>query len=261
MCAMESSELARRVADIEWFHSIDLGGGLVTPGLTNTAKLLRRIVMPQDLTGQTVLDIGAWDGFYSFEAERRGARRVVAVDYHSWSDHPDSWGTKDGFELAREALGSAVEDVYADIMDFSPELFAGTFDVVLLLGVLYHLKDPMLALEKVASITGRHLIVETLIDLRYLRRPAAAFYPEAEHLNVSNWWGFNRTGVIGLLRAVGFDEVRVVWPGSRARRLGEWVYNVGNMVHSRFARSRNTLPLSYVPTGRLVIHAFKSNPT
>ena len=256
---MEPEELARRVAELGWFHSIDLGGGVVTPGQSDTAKLLRRIAMPEDLSGQTVLDIGAWDGFYSFEAERRGASRVVAVDHHSWSEHPESWGSKDGFELAREALSSRVEDVFADVMDLSPEKVGGTFDVVLLLGVLYHLKYPLLGLERVASVTRRHLILETLIDLRYLRRPAAAFYPGAEHLNVSNWWGFNRSGVIALLRTVGFDDIRVLWPQTRARRLGEWAYNVGNVVHSRLERSRNNLPLSYIPTGRLVVHAFRSN--
>jgi len=253
---MERAELARRVAELGWFHSIDLGDGIVTPGLADSAKLLRRIGMPESLDGRTVLDVGAWDGFYSFEAERRGAARVVAVDYHSWSDHPDSWGTKDGFNLAHEALGSSVEDVLGDVMDFSPEMFGGTFDLVLMLGVLYHLPHPLLGLERVASVTGRQLIVETLVDLRYLRRPAAAFYPGAEHLNVSNWWGFNRAGVIGLLRAAGFRDVYAVWPSS-ARGLGELAYNVGNVVHSRLDRRRNSLPLSHIPTGRLVVHAFK----
>jgi len=257
---METAELERRVGELGWFHSIDLGQGVVTPGLSDSAKLARRVALPADLSGQSVLDIGAWDGYYSFEAERRGASRVVAVDKHSWStEDPESWGSQDGFLLAREALGSKVEDVHADVMDLSPELLGGSFDVVLLLGVLYHLRHPLLGLERVASVTRRQLILETLIDLRYLRRPAAAFYPGAEHLNVTNWWGFNRAGVIGLLRAVGFDEIRVVWPASGARRLGEWAYNAGNVVHSRFDRSRNSLPLSYIPTGRLVVHAFRSS--
>ena len=73
----------------------------------------------------TVLDIGAWDGFFSFECERRGASRVVAADYYSW--HDAGWGTKAGFQLAREALQSRVEDVDIDVMDLSPERI-GTFD-------------------------------------------------------------------------------------------------------------------------------------
>jgi len=255
---MERALLERRVGELGWFHSIDLGEGIVTPGLSDSSKLLQRIAMPEDLSGQTVLDIGAWDGFYSFAAERRGASRVLAVDFMSWSDHPGSWGTKDGFLLAREALGSKVEDRHADLMDFSPEMLGGTFDLVMMLGVLYHLEHPLMGLQRVASVTRRQLIVETLIDVRYLRRPAAAFYPGAEFLNEGNWWGFNRAGVIGVLRAAGFDEIRVVWPTTRVRRLGEWAYNVGNVVHSRLDRRRNSLPLSYIPSGRLVVHAFKS---
>ena len=96
--------------------------------------------LPASLEGLTVLDIGAWDGFFSFECERRGASRVVAADYYSW--HGPGWGTKAGFQLAREALGSRVEDVDIDVMDLSPER-VGTFDVVLFLGVLYHLRHPL----------------------------------------------------------------------------------------------------------------------
>ena len=127
-----------------------------------------------------MLDIGAWDGFFSFEAERRGAARVVAADYYAW--HGIGWGThqgKAGFTLARECLASRVEDLDIDVMDLSPER-VGTFDVVLFLGVLYHLRHPLLALERIASVTRELLIVETAVDMVGVRRPAVAFYPERE---------------------------------------------------------------------------------
>src|SRR5215212_3755329 len=134
---------------------------------------LARLNLPASLAGQSVLDIGAWDGFFSFEAERRGASRVVAADYYSW--HGTGWGTgqgKAGFQLAREALGSRVEDADVDVMDLSPGRL-GTFDVVLFLGVLYHLPNPLLALERVAAMANDLLVLETVIDMIGFGRPAA----------------------------------------------------------------------------------------
>ncbi len=206
----DRAELERAVAQIRWAHRIDLGGGLVTPGLWNTPEMLQRLHLPEDLSGQTVLDVGAWDGFYSFEAARRGARRVLATDSYSWQGK--SWGSKAGFELARQALGSRVEDLQVDVLDLAPERL-GLFDMVLFLGVLYHMKHPMLALERVASVTGRLLIVETVIDLLWAPRPALAFYPSTElDRDQSNWFGPTPAAVEGMLRAVGFRRVERVWP-------------------------------------------------
>ena len=155
-----------------------------------------------------MLDIGAWDGFFSFEAERRRASRVVACDYYAW--HGVGWGTgrgKDGFELARTALNSRVEDVALDVLDLSPEKI-GTFDVVFFLGVLYHLPNPLLALERVASVSKGLLILETVVDMVGIGRPAAAFYPDKElNDDPTNWWGPNHAAVQGMLTSVGFSRV------------------------------------------------------
>src|SRR3954453_10372067 len=111
-----SSELAtlrREVGEHDWFHTIDLGHGIVTPGRDESARKLDWIKLPTDLTGRSVLDIGAWDGFFSFEAERRGAE-VLAIDSVAWQDPPWSprgYGTKRGFEIARRALNSNVRDM------------------------------------------------------------------------------------------------------------------------------------------------------
>jgi tRNA (mo5U34)-methyltransferase len=202
--------LAERVAAIRWYHTIDLGQGVVTPGVDNTPERLVRLALPDSFAGRTVLDIGAWDGFFSFEAERRGAARVVASDSYSWKG--GGWGTKAGFLLAREALGSKVEDVEIDVMELSPER-VGTFDVVFFLGVLYHLRHPLLALERVASVTRELLVVETVVDLVGLGRPAAAFYPGTElNADPTNWWAPNIEGGEAMLRAVGFSSVRTVTP-------------------------------------------------
>src|SRR6188474_225563 len=170
---MNRDELQRRADALRWYHTIDLGQGVVTRGVDNTPVRLPRVQLPEDLSGRSVLDIGAWDGFFSFEAERRGAARVVACDYYSW--HGTGWGTgqgKAGFQLAREALGSKVTDVDADVMDLSPERI-GTFDVVLFLGVLYHLPNPLLALGRVSSVACNFLVLETVVDMVGFGRPAA----------------------------------------------------------------------------------------
>ena len=206
-------ELREQVAAVNWFHSIELAPGLVTPGRADTAAQVPRLHLP-DLTGKTVLDVGAWDGFFSFEAERRGASRVVALDTFSWQ--PRGGGTgKAGFELARRALGSAVEDIEVDVLDIAPETVGGTFDVVLFLGVLYHLRHPFLALEKLRSVTGELLILETHVDLIGTRRPAMALYAETElEDDWTNWWGPNPAAVEGMLKQAGFSDVRRVHPRS-----------------------------------------------
>jgi tRNA (mo5U34)-methyltransferase len=207
---MPIADLPSRVSSIRWYHTIDLGHGIVTSGADDTPLRLARLNLPASLTGRTVLDIGAWDGFFSFEAERRGASRVVAADYYSW--HGTGWGTKAGFTLAREILGSRVEDVDIDVMDLSPER-VGTFDVVFFLGVLYHLRHPLLALERVASVARDLLVVETVVDMAGIRRPAAAFYPGRELNNdPTNWWGPNVPAVAAMLESVGFRQVEIVSP-------------------------------------------------
>src|SRR4029450_3181963 len=126
-------DLRRQVETIRRFPTVDLGGGIVPPGETHTERSLPRLRLP-DLTGREVLDIGAWDGFFSFAAERRGAARVLATYSFPWGGR--GWGTRAGFDLARAALGSHVEDAEVDVMDLDPAAL-GTFDVVLVLGGRY----------------------------------------------------------------------------------------------------------------------------
>ena len=247
---MERDELQKRADALRWYHTIDLGQGVVTRGVDNTPERLPRVHLPEDLSGKTVLDIGAWDGFFSFEAERRRASRVVACDYYAW--HGVGWGTgrgKDGFELARTALNSRVEDVALDVLDLSPDKI-GTFDVVFFLGVLYHLPNPLLALERVASVSRGLLILETVVDMVGIGRPAAAFYPDKELNNdPTNWWGPNHAAVQGMLTSVGFSRVDVITPARSAP------YRAARAVYHRI-RGKNTVAAAF-RQDRAVFHAYK----
>jgi tRNA (mo5U34)-methyltransferase len=244
---MPIEDLPSRVAALRWYHTIDLGNGIVTQGVDETPYRLARLALPASFAGRTVLDIGAWDGFFSFEAEHRGASRVVASDYYSW--HGTGWGTKAGFTLAREALQSRVEDVDIDVMDLSPDRI-GTFDVVFFLGVLYHLPHPLLALERVASVARDLLILETVVDLVGVHRPAAAFYPGRELNNdPTNWWGPNVPAVEAMLHAVGFKQVEIVSPQRSA-----W-YRAARAI-SHHVRGKDRLALAF-RRDRAVVHARK----
>jgi tRNA (mo5U34)-methyltransferase len=206
--SVDTQTVRAQVEQIRWWHPIDLGGGLVTPGIDVTPARLAEIQMPESLSGLSVLDIGAWDGFFSFEAERRGARRVLATDSFCWDG--GGWGTKKGFELARRALNSRVEDKWIEVLDLSPDT-VGVFDVVLFLGVLYHMKHPLLALERVASVTAGHLIMQTQVDMLAVNRPAMAFYPGNELSgDPTNWFAPNPPALKAMLETVGFRTIKIL---------------------------------------------------
>lgn len=201
---LEQSDLLASIASLRWHHSIDLGNGIVTPGREDSYRKLARIGMPEDLSGMTVLDVGAADGFFSFEAERRGARRVVAIDL--W---PGANGllAKEAFDLARGVLRSKVEGFQLSVYDISVDQI-GSFDLVLFLGVLYHLRHPLFALEKLFEVAKDMLIVETHLDMLWTSRPAAAFYPGSEaSKDPTNWWGPNAAAVKAMMKCVGFRNV------------------------------------------------------
>lgn len=246
-------------ANIAWWHQIELPDGSVTPGLDRSAEKLAALHLP-DLKGKTVLDVGAFDGYFSFAAERLGASRVVAVDTYVWQ-RP---GGKDGFEYARRALGSNVEDLEVEVLDISPET-VGEFDVVFFLGVLYHMRHPLLSLEKMASVTKERLIMETLVDLTFLRSPAAAFYPWKMLRDETNWWGPNKAAVVGMLQTVGFEHVacyplRRLTP-SRMMRFPTRMRNAGEMVSAAPPSSRRRLMRDFARNvttqNRLVTHSWR----
>jgi tRNA (mo5U34)-methyltransferase len=202
-----AEQIRSEVAKIRWFQQIDLGNGIVTPGAEHSVGKLEILGIPDNLRGWSVLDVGAWDGYFSFEAERRGARRVLATDHFCWGG--GGWGTNAGFQLARRVLGSKVRDKRIDVLDHSPDS-VGVFDLVLFLSVLYHMRHPLLALEKMASVTRKMMIMETHVDMLDCPRPAMAYYPGCELCNDgSNWCGPNPAMIEAMLKTVGFRKVSI----------------------------------------------------
>lgn len=190
-----------------WFHTLDLGDGVVTEGMKPARRLAFQAdhVFRHPLDGQSVLDIGCWDGFFAFEARRRGAGEVLGVDHHVWTR---GWGKKEAFALARRCIDPAVGMKDIPFEEMTPDN-SGLHDVVLYLGMLHHMRDPLGAIARAAALTRRMLVVETHIDPRLPPEPPAlAFYPFKELNNdPGTWFGPNPAGVIALLRACGFERV------------------------------------------------------
>jgi tRNA (mo5U34)-methyltransferase len=203
-----NDDLGVQVARYRWYHSIDLGEGVVTPGAKSLAvctaeanAIFNRI----DLTRRTVLDVGAWNGFFSFEAKRRGAAHVLATDSLCWTQ----FRGRETFDLARSVLGLQVDAREFDVAQLSPDTI-GEFDIVLYLGVFYHRYDAIEALARVARLARCALVVETQLDLRHVNRPAMAFYPERELAGDGTcWWGPNEHCMKALLLSHGFSEVEI----------------------------------------------------
>jgi tRNA (mo5U34)-methyltransferase len=201
-------DLRSRVMARPWFHRMDLGYGIITPGVDKCDSKKHHYGLPERLDGLSVIDIGAYDGFWSFECERRGAKRVVAADYYCWTKNGRK--TKEGFDLAHEAYQSSVESIVIPVEELSPET-VGTFDIVLFLGVLYHAKNPMHYLSICRSICERQIIVETHVDALDYNKPAAVFYPGTSLNNdPSCFWGPNPKAVEGMLNDTGFRDAKTI---------------------------------------------------
>jgi tRNA (mo5U34)-methyltransferase len=205
------------IRKLRWFHQIDFGNGVLTPGVIKQSKIRRMSRMlfnGLDLRGRTLLDIGCWDGAYSLEATRRGAA-VTATDHFVWHG---SWGDRRCIDLVQQHLAPSMQIVDADLPDLSAER-VGRFDVVLFLGVLYHLRDPLTALERVADLTTDTLIVETRMTMRHIRKPVMQFHPGMTLGNdPTNWWTPNRRCVEAMLHELGFQQVRFTQPDWLWRR-------------------------------------------
>jgi hypothetical protein len=230
-----------------WYHRITLPGGVVTPGWAPIAPEAYRI--PEDLTGKRVLDVGAWDGYWTFEALRRGAREVVAIDDFSdqlgqlADDDRRAWGT---FDFCRDALGYGRDVCHRLEMSVyeATEDRLGRFDVVFFFGTLYHLRHPLFALDLMNLICDGEIYVESAILDDFSpyngglghgypgRQMVAEFYPATEYGgNFTNWW-------VPTLACMGHMVVSAGWPSVEVWKLAD---HPTQLPHCRgFARGRRS---------------------
>jgi tRNA (mo5U34)-methyltransferase len=208
-----------------WYHRIEVRPGIITPGINDSPQNLRMLDLPADCSGMRVLDLGARDGFFSFELERRGAD-VLAVDYMP--------AERTGFTIAAQLLGSRVAFRQANLYNLLPAEI-GIFDLVLFLGLLYHLPDPIRAIRIVRSLCKQRMYLETLViddgmlmpdgseappaqlNPRLADIPLMQFYPGAVcGGDPTNYWGPNVRCVEAMLAETEFTVERVARVPRRA---------------------------------------------
>jgi len=205
----------REVAESDgWYHSIELADGVVTKGMFDHRPYVDRYGLPDSLEGKRVLDVGTFEGFWAYELERRGGD-VTAVDVPriqqlDWPprDRPAEDGPRgDRFRLAADARGSDVEWVGRSIYEALPENMGGTFDLVFCGSILIHLRDPALALERMAGLcSGRLVLCEEYSKLlERIPRVRLAEFKSGTH---QTWWRPTTRTWIAMIHLAGFEEVR-----------------------------------------------------
>ena len=203
----KNRDYSRQLTQLGWYHSFSFPDGTTIQGVQSLAHQVARYQsfgLPADLRGKRVLDIGSWDGWFAFEAERHGAD-VTAVDCVEMEN----------FLHAQRKLGSKVEYRILDVYELTSSGI-GQFDYVLFLGVLYHLKHPLLALEMVCSLAAEAAIIESFVtdgedwESRQNEIPQMVFY-ETDELggHLDNWYGPSVACLTGLCRAAGFAQVEI----------------------------------------------------
>ncbi len=222
----DEARVRERIASVpHWYHRFELAPGIVTPGVNDCAAVLARMGLPPRLDGVRALDLGTRDGFFAFELERRGAD-VTAVDYMPRD--------QTGFAVAAEILGSGVGYLRDNVYNLSADRL-GTFDLVLFLGLLYHLPDPLGALAIVRSLCRDVLFLETqviddafrledgrLVPLRTVSTqlanvPLMQFYPhDALAGDPTNYWAPNQACLDGMLAETNFRVIARSTSGARA---------------------------------------------
>ena len=226
---MNAAEAESLVQGRHWHHNFEIYPGVHTNGSYNPSFMIERLNIPDDLSGMTVLDIGASDGFYSLECMRRGAK-VTAVDYRHKSTS--------GFSVM-EALNSVqIEHIQSNIYDIPEGI--GTFDIILCLGVIYHLPDIPRALWKLAGFCKGRLLLESYVESFDSDLPMARYY-EADALSgdLTNFWAPNVQCMQAMMRDCGFSISKTETWGDRALVVGEIGASTGLKMTLAYAPTMN----------------------
>jgi tRNA (mo5U34)-methyltransferase len=209
--ARETAEALSGDTSIVWHQRFQLAETVWSPGVHDIEQLVDRLTLPARLDGLSVLDIGTCNGGAAFIAERRGAERVVGVDIYPPSHF--------GFDRIREGFGSNAEFDQASIYDL-PRILDEQFDVVLFLGVLYHLRHPLLAIDSLRKLTRGTVYVETAVCAARPEGAHVEFYAtDALQGDGSNWFVPSTTCLSDWFTSSGFTADRVeTWPEPNPRR-------------------------------------------
>jgi len=178
-----------------WWHTFDFGNDIVAQGKSG-AQGWKLDNLPKSYTGKRVLDIGCADGFFSFDAESKGAKEVIMIDHV----------IRPTRVLMEELLETNVKFILSKTDDFYTNI-TGKFDVILFMGVLYHLRYPLLGLEQVASLLNNNgeIYLETLIDSK-IEFPGMRFIEGDFGGATNNWWNPSISCVLALMRSVGLTN-------------------------------------------------------
>lgn len=217
LTAPDGFELSNFFSDAYTFQSWEIFPGYRTNGPKDVAATLRHLRFPLTLEGQRVLDIGPWNGFFSFECARRGAREVLSFG----PDDPDATG----YSRVRELLeAESCRYQRGSVYDLSPADH-GSFDIVLCLGLIYHLRHPLLALDCIHDVAGRALYIDSaIIDNtvydrtidsktrrhilksgdRFHQIPLLYFTKGEETGDAFNWFIPNRRALCAFVESAGF---------------------------------------------------------
>lgn len=197
-----------------WLHRIQLDEEAFTPGFKTLDW--EALELPERLDGKTFLEVGAADGMYAFEAERRGAESVVATDI--WTDsqlEASRWdgvsSRKRSFDLCQKYLDSAVEGRTLPVEELSPGT-VGQFDIVLCSDVLMHVSAPYTAIERLASVTDEQLIVKAPVTNVHTETPVMEFTKARD--DRWNWWLPNLKCLEAMLSVAGCAETHAFHPPS-----------------------------------------------
>ena len=219
----EQHSLRTMMAETDWYHSIDLGHGVVTPGQFDHRPFLPLYNIPEDLSGKRVLDVATFDGFWAFEFEKRKASEVITMDIETTNDldmpprvrealseEELHHKTGAGFGIAGKILGSKVQRKILNIYDLTPERM-GTFDVVFCGDLLLHLMNPVKALQNIRSVVSEYAIIADCFDPDLKgddKTTHVMRYAGGRKLCV--WWFFSIDGLKQMILDAGFSQVEIM---------------------------------------------------
>lgn len=247
----EGRKLWEGASKIGWYHTIDLGHGVVTPGFIDNRPTLHLFGIPQDLTGKRCLDIGTYDGFWGFEFERRGASEVIGIDVDSplehdmprpaklralaevgtdgelhrkrWDDQAGEYGIQypgAGFRFAKKALRSKMRREPLNVYNLSPDKL-GMFDLVFISQLVLRLRDPQTVFENMISVLNPGGIA--IVAEPYEPELEASDRPVSEFLGTSTlgvWWSHSVKSLKKMMEVAGFSPVEEVSRFKASNRAG-----------------------------------------